>query len=82
MFDKLLGQKASIEVLLPSGESRYFHGIVSRFSQGGQNQRFTRFSADLVPQLWLLTRSMRSRIFQHQSVDSGHSEESAGQAWT
>jgi type VI secretion system secreted protein VgrG len=67
-FDKLLGQKVAIEMTLPNAESRYFHGIVSRFSQGGQNYRFTRYSAEVVPQLWLLTRTVRSRIFQHMSV--------------
>jgi len=67
-FDKLLGQKAYIEVSLPNSELRYFNGIVSSFSQGSQDQRFTRYSAELVPQLWLLTRTVRSRIFQHLSV--------------
>lgn len=67
-FDKLLGQKATIEMSLPTGEARYFNGILSTFTQGGQNQRFTRYSAELVPQLWLLTRTMRSRIFQHMNV--------------
>jgi len=67
-FDKLLGQKACIEVSLPNAEQRYFHGIVSSVSQGAQDQRFTRYSAELVPQLWLLTRTIRSRIFQHMNV--------------
>jgi len=67
-FDKLLGQKASIEMLLPAGEQRYFNGIVASFTQGGQNQRFTRYKAELVPKPWLLTRTIRSRIFQHMNV--------------
>lgn len=67
-FDKLLGQKACIEVTLPTGEARYLHGIVSSFSQGDQSQRFTRYVARLVPQFWLLTRTVRSRIFQHMNV--------------
>ena len=67
-FDKLLGQKACIEVTLPNTELRYFHGIVSSFSQGRQDQRFTHYSAELVPQFWLMTRTIRSRIFQHMTV--------------
>jgi type VI secretion system secreted protein VgrG len=67
-FDKLLGQKASVELQLPEGDSRYFHGILSGFSQGGRNLRFTRYAAELVPQFWLLTRQVRSRIFQQMSV--------------
>lgn len=67
-FEDLLGQKVSIEVTLPDQSSRYFHGIISSFSQGGRNLRFTRYSAELVPQFWLLTRQVRSRIFQQMSV--------------
>jgi len=67
-FDKLLGQKVSIELQLPGEDSRYFHGILSSFSQGGRNLRFTRYAAELVPQFWLLTRQVRSRIFQQMSV--------------
>jgi len=67
-FEDLLGQKVSVELQLPGGDSRYFHGILSSFSQGGRNLRFTRYSAELVPQFWLLTRQVRSRIFQQMTV--------------
>ena len=67
-FDKLLGQKISIEVLLPNEKTRYFHGLVSSLSQGGRGERFTRYRAEMVPQFWLLTRLMQSRIFQQTSV--------------
>jgi type VI secretion system secreted protein VgrG len=67
-FDKLLGQKVSIEVMLPDDKTRYFHGIVNSFSQGGRGERFTTYRAEMVPQLWLLTRTVRSRIFQQVSI--------------
>ncbi len=67
-FDKLLGQKVSIELQLPDANSRFFHGILCSFSQGGRNLRFTRYAAELVPEFWLLTRTVRSRIFQQMSV--------------
>lgn len=67
-FDSLLGQKVGVSLMLPAGKERYFHGIVSSFSQGGRDQRFTRYRAEMVPQLWLLTRRVQSRIFQHVSV--------------
>lgn len=67
-FDKLLGQKVKIEVLLPDGGTRYFHGIVSSFSQGGRGERFTNYQAEMVPQFWLLTRTVQSRIFQQVSI--------------
>ena len=68
IFEDLLGQKACVELVLPTGDSRYFHGIVSSITQGPQHLRFTRYHAELVPQFWLMTRIIRSRIFQHKNV--------------
>ncbi|MBZ5592585.1 MAG: type VI secretion system tip protein VgrG [Acidobacteriia bacterium] len=67
-FDKLLGQRILIEVMLPNDQTRYLHGIVSSFSQGGRGERFTKYRAEMVPQFWLLTRRVQSRIFQQISV--------------
>ena len=67
-FDKLLGQKVAILVMLPNDEKRYFHGILSGFSQGGRDQLFTKYRAEMVPQFWLLTRNVQSRIFQSMTV--------------
>jgi type VI secretion system secreted protein VgrG len=67
-FDKLLGQPVSIRLALGGGKNRYFHGIVSRLSQGMRDDNFTSFRAEVVPQFWLLTRRKQSRIFQHVSV--------------
>ncbi|HEY1377500.1 MAG TPA: type VI secretion system tip protein TssI/VgrG [Gemmataceae bacterium] len=67
-FDKLLGQRATVEVAVGSGKSRFFSGIVVRVAQGGRDQTFTGYRLELAPQCWLLTRRWQSRIFQHVSV--------------
>ncbi|MGE3807495.1 MAG: type VI secretion system Vgr family protein, partial [Gemmataceae bacterium] len=67
-FDEILGQPVSIAQTLPDGVQRNYHGIVSRFRQTGRDKTFVYYEADIVPRLWLLTRSRRSRIFQRQSV--------------
>lgn len=67
-FDKLLGQKVSIEWRIDEGESRYFCGIVSRFSQAERSFTLTRYSMEVVPQFWLLTRHVQSRIFQQKTI--------------
>jgi type VI secretion system secreted protein VgrG len=67
-FDKLLGQKATVSLALGGGKQRYWSGIVSRLSQGMRDHSFTSHRAEMVPQLWLLTRRVQSRIFQHLSV--------------
>jgi type VI secretion system secreted protein VgrG len=67
-FDQILGQNVTVELRLNNQEKRYFNGLVRRFSQGGRNETFVRFSAEIVPKLWLLTKKVRSRIFQHVTV--------------
>ena len=35
-FDSILGQSVTVTLMMPDGSSRYFNGIVNRFSQGQQ----------------------------------------------
>jgi type VI secretion system secreted protein VgrG len=73
-FESVLGQSVTVAIQLPDGSSRYWNGIVSRFSQGAQvrgvggDVTFTRYRAEVVPQLWLLGLVYRTRIFQQKSV--------------
>jgi len=67
-FDKILGENVTVELRLFNGEKRHFNGLVKRFSQGVRDEFFVRFRAEVVPKLWLLTKKVRCRIFQHLSV--------------
>ena len=67
-LDRLVGQSTTIELALPGGGSRFFSGIASRVSQGTRGARFTSYRAEIVPQLWLLTRTQQSRIFANRTV--------------
>jgi type VI secretion system secreted protein VgrG len=67
-FEKLLGQMITVELELPAGQRRRFHGLVSRVSQGERDFSFTSYRVEMVPQLWLLTNKAQSRIFQHLTV--------------
>jgi type VI secretion system secreted protein VgrG len=66
-FDRLLGQKITAQLSLAEGY-RHINGICSRISQGARGEHFTSFRMEIVPELWLLTRISRSRIFQQKSV--------------
>ncbi len=77
-FDKVLGQPAAVRLALDGGRDRYFHGIINQFSQGGRDASFTHYRAQIVPKLWLLTRRVQSRIFQHISVPNILKEVLAG----
>ncbi|HEY8560326.1 MAG TPA: type VI secretion system tip protein TssI/VgrG, partial [Pyrinomonadaceae bacterium] len=64
----LLGKGVTIEVTSGDGAVRQFAGMVSRFSQGMRDVRFTAYYITIVPHVWLLTQRSQSRIFQQQSV--------------
>ncbi|MDH3493696.1 MAG: type VI secretion system tip protein VgrG [Acidobacteriota bacterium] len=64
----ILGKMVGITVAQRDGTTRYLNGMVNQFSQGNRNTRFTRYSATIVPHVWLLTQIFQSRIFQHKSV--------------
>ena len=66
--EKILGQGLSISTLQPNGERRYFHGVVSEFSQGGWLQTYNEYRAVVRPWFWLLTRTADCRIFQEKTV--------------
>jgi type VI secretion system secreted protein VgrG len=68
-FKDILGKKVSITLNLPDETPRYINGYVSRFTQGGSDERtFARYHAQVVPWLWFLTRHADCRIFQNLAV--------------
>ena len=67
-FDKILGESVTVELRLLNGDKRHFNGLVKRFSQGVRDEVFVKFRAEVVPTLWMLTKKVRCRIFQHLSV--------------
>jgi type VI secretion system secreted protein VgrG len=66
--EQILGLPMGISLVQQDRNVRYFSGIVSQFSQGNRDQRFTYYRAVVVPQFWLLTQRAQSRIFQHLNV--------------
>jgi type VI secretion system secreted protein VgrG len=67
-FEDVLGQGASVAIDVEGGEPRFFNGLVARFAQGARDDTFITYRAEVVPQVWLLTKKVQSRIFQHVSV--------------
>jgi len=67
-FDTVLGRPATISVKTADGSERYFHGIINRFAQRSSDRTLSGYTAEMVPALWLLTRSADCRIFQNLSV--------------
>src|SRR5262249_3570467 len=67
-FEKVLGQKVTLSLTLPKGKKRYLSGICHWIMQGASDDKFTAYRMQIVPQFWLLTKRVQSRIFQHLTV--------------
>ena len=68
-FEGLLGKKVTVKMKMGDDETPTFlNGLCNRVSQGGRDETFTTYRLSLVPELWLLTRKARSRIFQQMTV--------------
>lgn len=72
-FEKLLGERVSVGLELPDGSKRFFSGMVKRIVEGGRSTGQvemigTSYRMEVVPEVWLLTRRVRSRIFQQVTV--------------
>lgn len=65
----VLGFNVTLEIDLPAGK-RYFNGIVQSITQGGHDSErsITHYFLEIVPEMWLMTRDVQSRIFQQKSV--------------
>jgi type VI secretion system secreted protein VgrG len=69
--DQVLGAPMVVRLELPDGNTRYFHGLVSRFVMVSGEDELPLYHATVVPWLWTLTRSADCRIFH----------DTARQAW-
>lgn len=67
-YKDIVGKNVSFSIEYADGTPRYFNGIVNRFAACGTGDRLNMYTAEVVPWLWLLTRSTDCRIFQNKSV--------------
>ena len=67
-FTQIIGKNVTIAATQADNTPRYFNGIISRFSQAGADETFTSYRAEMVPWLWLLTRTADCKIFQQMKV--------------
>lgn len=80
-FAKVVNQQAVITIE-GQEEPRYVHGIVRRFEQGAQGNRFTHYHAWVVPKLWWLRNRLDCRIFQDKKIQEIIEEVLAGAGLT
>ncbi|RKG79717.1 type VI secretion system Vgr family protein [Corallococcus terminator] len=66
----LLGKAARLTVQLGDGTARFFHGVVARIDRRdeGTGPQRRRYRVTVVPRLWTLRHTRRSRIFQELTV--------------
>jgi len=67
-FNAIVGENMTVRMTLADGETRYFNGFVSQFSQVRWDGSVTHYRATLVPWLWFMTRTADYHIFQEMTV--------------
>lgn len=67
-LDDVLGEGMTLEIDLPNGDTRYFHGWVGEMAQTGRFGDYATYTAVLHPWLWFLTRTADCKIFQGTTV--------------
>ena len=63
-FDNLLGKPAEIKVHDDGGADRHYHGLIASARFEGSVGKHHAYRFEVVPWLWLLTRSANVRVFQ------------------
>ncbi|WP_432730726.1 type VI secretion system Vgr family protein [Variovorax sp. W6] len=64
----VIGTSATVVLQRPEKESRFFNGIVSRFTYMGSSRDFATYTLELVPRMWLLTLGRDRVIYQNLST--------------
>lgn len=67
-LDAFLGQKFTLLTTLADGSRCRRSGLVNMARRIGSDGTLTRYHVQLVPWLWILTQSFRSRVFQDSTV--------------
>lgn len=67
-LDSLTGSDITVELELPQGEHRYFHGFIAQCSHTESTQEHARYELVVRPWLWFLTRTTDCRIFQELAI--------------
>ena len=64
----IVGKNITVAIRFPDKSERFFNGIVRRFACLGTGDRFSSFRAEMVPELWFLTRTTDCKIFQEKKA--------------
>lgn len=66
----VLRTAATVSVLTPAGDTRYFNGVFRDFVQGGLDQKsgLYTYEGTLVPSLWFLSLGWNCKIFQNMTA--------------
>jgi type VI secretion system secreted protein VgrG len=68
-FEDIIGQSVTLTIYTHEDVPRYYNGIVSRFTQMGMESRFEAYRMEVVPKLWVMSRTYQCRIFQKMSAE-------------
>jgi type VI secretion system secreted protein VgrG len=68
-FEQLIGKPITVKSEVGKKKAfRYFNGICVQIVQGESDADFTAYQMEIVPQFWLLSKKVQSKIFQQITV--------------
>src|SRR5260370_27762267 len=68
-FDGIMGKNVTVTINAADGSAaRFFNGFISRFTQLTSDKQGAHYTAQMVPWLWLLSRTADCLIFQEKNV--------------
>jgi type VI secretion system secreted protein VgrG len=68
VFADIAGKAVTLQIPQSSGDVHYVNGVVGRFTESGGDGRFTYYTADIYPWLWMLAMSAGCAIFQNMTA--------------
>lgn len=67
-FQSILGHAATVELQHPSGDPRYFNGIIREITEIERDKHLIHYRAELVPAFQYWQHRVRSRVFQWTTI--------------
>src|SRR5713101_1734646 len=67
-FKDIVGKQVTLQVHHSGDDKRHWNGFVNRFAHAGREERFSHYTAQVVPWMWFLTRTADCQIFQQRTI--------------
>ncbi len=64
----MIGTRGGVTIKDLDSNQQHFHGVITRFLNAGPRGNYQVYEVELRPWLWLLTRTLNTRIYQNKTA--------------